>query len=66
MGIVNRRNAMIGWAVVKLGKRTAKKKAKGVVPTEAPSGKLGAGLAAGVAAFIGVLAFWRKRKSDED
>ena len=66
MGIVNRRNAMIGWAVVKLGKRTAKKKAKGVVPTEAPSGKVGAGVAAGVAAFFGVLAFWRRRKSGSD
>ena len=32
MGIVNRRNAVLGWAVVKLGKRAAKKKAKDVVP----------------------------------
>jgi hypothetical protein len=65
MGIVNRRNAMIGWAVVKLGKRQAKKKAKDVVPTEAPSGKLAAALAAGVAAVVGVLSFWRKRKGTD-
>jgi hypothetical protein len=66
MGIVNRRNAMIGWAVVKLGKRTAKKKAKSVVPTETPSGRLGAGVAAGIAAFIGMLAFWRRRKASDE
>lgn len=65
MGIVNRRNAMIGWAVLKLGKRTAKKKAKGVVPTEAPSGRFSAGVAAGIAAFFGVLAFWKRRKSSD-
>ena len=65
MGIVNRRNAMIGWAVVKLGKRAAKNKAKTVVPSERPSGKVSAGVAAGVAAFFGVLTFWRKRKGDD-
>jgi hypothetical protein len=26
MGIVNRRNALVGWLVMKLGKRAAKKK----------------------------------------
>jgi hypothetical protein len=65
MGIVNRRNALVGWAVLKLGKRAAKQKAKNVVPSEPPSGKVSAGIAAGVAAFFGVLTFWRRRKSDE-
>jgi hypothetical protein len=65
MGIVNRRNAMIGWAVVKLGKRAAKNKAKTVVPSERPSGRVSAGVAAGVAAFFGVLTFWRKRKGGD-
>jgi hypothetical protein len=64
MGIVNRRNAMVGWAVLKLGKRQARKKAKDVVPKEPPSGKLSAVVAAGVAAFFGVLAFWKRRKGD--
>ena len=32
MGIVNRRNAVLGWAVWNVGKRFAKKKAKGAVP----------------------------------
>jgi hypothetical protein len=65
MGIVNRRNAVIGWAVVKLSKRAAKKKAKEVVPTEPPSGKVSAGVAAGVAALFGMLAFWKRRKSSD-
>jgi hypothetical protein len=66
MGIVNRRNAIIGWTVVKLGKRAAKKKAKDVVPSEPPSGKVSAGVAAGVAAVFGVLTFWRRRKGGAD
>jgi hypothetical protein len=65
MGIVNRRNALLGWAVVKLGKRAAKKKAKDVVPTR-ETGTRSAALAAGVAAFFGVLAFWRRRAGGSD
>jgi hypothetical protein len=65
MGIVNRRNAWIGWTVVKLGKRQARRKAKDVVPSEAPSGKLAAALAAGLAAVVGVLTFWRRRKGSD-
>lgn len=61
MGFFNRRYALLGWAVWKLGKRTAKKKAKEVVPE--PRGTAGAAFAAGVAAFFGVLAFWRRRRS---
>jgi hypothetical protein len=32
MGIVNRRNAMMGWAVWQVGKRVAQQKAKSAVP----------------------------------
>ena len=32
MGIVNKRNAVVGWVVLKVGKRAAKKKAQGAVP----------------------------------
>jgi hypothetical protein len=62
MGIVNRRNAVIGWAVIKLGKRFAKKKAEDSVP---PSPKTGA-IAAAVAAATGALVFWRKRSGGAD
>jgi len=65
VGIVNRRNAVLGWAVWKVGKRTAKRKAKGVTPSVEggrPSKSL---LAAGVAGVAGALAFWRKKKNTE-
>jgi len=65
MGIVNRRNAMIGWTVVKLAKRQTKKKAKDVVPTEPPSGRVAAAAAAALAAAVGVLTFWRRRKAEK-
>ncbi|HEX7525878.1 MAG TPA: hypothetical protein VIL98_15925 [Gaiellaceae bacterium] len=49
MGIVNRRNAVVGWIVLKLGKRAAKKKAQGAVP-------------GALAAIAGTLFFWRKKR----
>jgi hypothetical protein len=61
MGIVNRRNAVIGWLVLKLGKRAAKKKAQSAVPgTPAPT--IAAGTAAGLAGIAGALLFWRKKR----
>jgi hypothetical protein len=58
MGIVNKRNAVVGWIVLKLGKRAAKKKAQDAVP-----GPRTGGVAAGaLAALGGVLFFWRKKR----
>jgi hypothetical protein len=58
MGIVNKRNAVVGWLVLKLGKRTAKKKAQAAVP-----GPRTGGVAAGALAAIGgALFFWRKKR----
>jgi len=58
MGIVNKRNAVVGWIVLKLGKRAAKKKAQGVVP-----GPRTGGVAAGALAAIGgALLCWRKKR----
>jgi LPXTG-motif cell wall-anchored protein len=62
MGIVNRRNAVVGWTVLKLGKRAAKKKAQGAV-----SGPRPGGVAAGALAAIGgALLFWRKKRDSAD
>ena len=66
MGIVNRRNAVLGWGVWKIGKRVAKKKAKGAAPS-VEGGRpnkplLGMVSLAGVA---GALTFWKKRRGDE-
>jgi hypothetical protein len=59
MGIVNKRNAVIGWAVVKVGKRAAKKKAQGAVP----DARTGGAAAGALAALVGIVFFWRKKKS---
>jgi hypothetical protein len=64
MGIVNRRNAVLGWAVWNVGKRVAKKKAKGAVPTvdtETKRPNASATVLAALAAVGGALMFWRKR-----
>jgi hypothetical protein len=67
MGIVNRRNAVLGWTVWQVGKRVAKRKAKAAVPgvdaeTKRPNKPA---IIAGVAAVGGLLMFWRKKGSDE-
>ena len=66
MGIVNRRNAVLGWGVWKLGKRFAKRKAKGAAPS-VEGGRpnkplLGMVSLAGIA---GALTFWRKKRGGE-
>ena len=61
MGIVNRRNAVVGWLVLKLGKRAAKRKAQGAVPD-----KRAGGVVAGTLAAIGGALFFWKKKSRSD
>lgn len=58
MGIVNRRNAVVGWAVMKIGKRQAKKKAQAAVP----DARTGGALAGALAALGGALLAWRKKR----
>ena len=60
MGIVNKRNAVIGWLAVKAGKRVAKKKAQDVVP----SARSGGVVAGALAALGGAVFFWRHKRSD--
>jgi hypothetical protein len=63
VGIVNRRNAVLGWGTWKLGKRLAKRKAKSATPSVEggrPNRSFVAVLLAGTA---GALTFWRKRRS---
>ncbi len=57
MSIVNRRNAVVGWGVWKLGKRVVRRKAKGDGP---PTKSL---VAVAIAGAAGALTFWRKRGS---
>ena len=58
MGIVNKRNAVVGWIVLKAGKRAVKKKAQDV----APSKRGGGAVAGALAAVGGVLVFWRRKR----
>jgi hypothetical protein len=65
VGIVNRRNAVLGWGVWKIGKRVMKRKAKGAAPSVEggrPNRSFFAVLLAGTA---GALTFWRKRRGGE-
>jgi hypothetical protein len=68
MGIVNRRNAVLGWTVWQVGKRVAKKKAKGALPAVDRERKRPnkPAIFAGLMAVGGVLMFWRKKGSDEE
>lgn len=64
VGIVNRRNAMLGWAAWRIGKRVARKKAKSAVPSIDPDSKRPnkPALAAAVAALVGGLVFWKRQR----
>jgi hypothetical protein len=67
MGIVNRRNAVLGWTVWQVGKRVAKRKAKAAVPgvdaeTRRPNKPA---IVVALAAVGGVLMFWRKKSADD-
>jgi hypothetical protein len=64
VGIVNRRNAVLGWAAWQVGKRVARRKAKDAVPsidTESKRPNRSA-VAAAVAAVVGGLVFWKKQR----
>ena len=65
MGIVNKRNAVVCWIVLKLGKRAAKKKAQSAVPGPRTGG-IAAGAFAAFAAASGALLFWRKKRGGVD
>lgn len=67
MGILNRRNAVMGWATWQVGKRLAKRKAKSAVPTidtdtRRPNKPA---IVAALAALGGALLFWRKKSGGE-
>ena len=68
MGVLNKRNALLGWVVWQAGKRVAKRKAKTAVPAIDPESKRPnrpAMLLAALAAVGGALLFWRRRSPDD-
>jgi hypothetical protein len=60
MGIVNKRNAVVGWVALKVGKRVVKKKAQGAVGSGKRTGRAATGV---LATLGGVLLFWRKKRA---
>ncbi len=65
MGIMNRRNAVLGWGVWKIGKRVARQKAKAAVPGTGEHAGLNKSAIATILATIGgTLFFWRKKSGD--
>ncbi len=65
MGIINRRNAVLGWGVWKVVKNVGKRKARAAVPGSGEHAGLNKSAIASIFAAIGgALWFWRK-KSDE-
>jgi hypothetical protein len=65
MSVINKRNAVLGWAVWTVSKKAAKQKAKSASTTDdgLPTKRA---IAAGVAALGGALWFWRRRTSADD
>lgn len=63
MSIVNRRNAVLGWATWLLGKRVLKKKVKAAKPAvEGHTPNAPAKVVAGAAAAIGSLVLLKRRR----
>ena len=66
MGIVNRRNAFMGWAVWNVGKRIAGRKAKEAIPGTSQGSRWGAPkLYVPLAGIGAALLFWRKKGGGE-
>jgi hypothetical protein len=67
VSVFNRRNALVGWLALSVGKRVAKKKAKSAVPSiDAESKKPNkSAIALVVASAVGAATFWKKRSGGD-
>jgi hypothetical protein len=68
MGILNKRNAVLGWTAWQVAKRVGKRKAKQVVPGRVDDTKRpnkGA-IVSALAAVGGALWFWRRRRDGDE
>ena len=66
MSVINRRNAVMGWAIWKLAKQIGKKQARSATPS-VEGGKPNKSLiAVALAATAGAFAFLRGRRSTSD
>jgi hypothetical protein len=68
MSVINKRNAVVGWAAWTVAKRAAKRKAYRAIPSTNGAGngrKLVAVVPLAVAAVGGALVFWRRQHDRE-
>lgn len=68
MSVINRRNAVVGWLALTVGKRVLKKKAKVAVPSVDPETKKPnkSAIALLLASVVGLATFWRRRSGGGD
>jgi len=68
MGIVNRRNAVLGWVTWLTAKRVMKKKARDAIPgtVEGTKRPNKGAIVSVLAAIGGALWFWRRTAGDDD
>jgi hypothetical protein len=66
MSLVNRRNALLGWAVWTATKRMAKQKAKSAATSDGSRMPSKRAVAAGIAAGTGALLFLKRRMNSDD
>ena len=66
MGVINKRNALLGWTVWQVAKRAMKRKARAAVPGRAGDSKRPKkrAMAAGLATLGGAVWFWRRRRDE--
>ena len=65
MSVLNKRNAVLGWAVWNVSKKVAKQKAKSATSGDDGLPKKSA-VAASIAAIGGALWLWRRRAGSDD
>lgn len=66
MGVVNKRNALLGWVVWTTTKRMAKQKAKSAARSEDGHAPSKSAVAAAIAAVGGAVWFLRRRAGSDD
>ena len=66
MGLVNRRNALLGWAVWTTTKRMAKQRARSAATSDDSHRPNKRAVAAGIAAVGGALWFLKRRSGSDD
>ena len=65
MTIVNRRNAIVGWIVIRNRRRVLQEMTRAVPPPGSRFAAIVAGTLAGAAGIAGALLFWRKQRGSE-